>query len=165
MEESQENGGTPISVKMTESVFIQPETETCNESYFLSKLDHAVIKMMKTVYIYKLDGKISGEEACDLIKQALAKVLVHYYPLAGRLRRSSSGNLFVECNNSINGVPFVEAVADCEIETLGDITVPDTAMLENLVYDVPGVENILEMPLMTVQVQIFFFLISNSLSK
>lgn len=154
MEESLENGGPVISIRITEAVFVQPETKTCKENYLLSNLDHAVVSMMKTVYMYKLDGKkSSGKEACDVIKQALAKVLVHYYPLAGRLRRSFNGNLFVECNSDgINGVPFVEAEADGEIETLGDITVPNTAMLEKLVYDVPGDGNILEMPLMTAQV-------------
>lgn len=155
----QENGGL-ISVKRSEPIFIQPEKKPYNGTHLLSNLDRAVVAMMKTIYIYNLDGKTSSEAACDVIKQALSKVLVYYYPLAGRLKLNSDGKLFVECIDT-EGVPFVEAIANFSIVELGDIIVPDTPKLEKFIYEVPGVENILEMPLMTVQARkyanIFFF--------
>ncbi|KAJ0111000.1 hypothetical protein Patl1_01838 [Pistacia atlantica] len=150
---NQENGGL-ISVKSLEPIFIQPEKKPYNGTHLLSNLDRAVVAMMKTIYIYNLDGKTSSEAACDVIKQALSKVLVYYYPLAGRLKSNSDGKLFVECIDT-EGVPFVEAIANFSIVELGDITVPDTPKFEKFIYEVPGVENILEMPLMTVQVTRF----------
>ena len=51
-----------------------------------------------------------------LIKQALSKVLVHYYPLANRLQHVDNGKLVVECNGE--GVIFQEVDADVK---LGDL--------------------------------------------
>lgn len=51
-----------------------------------------------------------------------------------------------------NGVPLVEAEVDGDIDVLGDITIPDPAILEKLVHTIFGAKNILEMPLLTVQV-------------
>lgn len=50
------------------------------------------------------------------------------------------------------GAIFVEAEADCAIEDIGDITKPDPVTLGKLVYDIPGAQNILQMPLLVVQV-------------
>ncbi|KAJ0025230.1 hypothetical protein Pint_07150 [Pistacia integerrima] len=93
------------------------------------------MSMVKTVYIYNVDGETNSEATCDVIKNA-------------------DGKLFVDCVNT-KGVPFVEAGADFSIDKVGDITVPDTPMLEKFIYSVPGVENILEMPLKTAQLTRF----------
>ncbi|GAV79183.1 Transferase domain-containing protein [Cephalotus follicularis] len=147
------NSDNIISVTRLEPIIIQPETKISNGSYFLSNLDHATPVLMQTLYLYKLDGKRSGEGACDVMKKALAKVLVHYYPLAGRIRVGPDGKFSVLCTHE--GVPFVEAVADCQVDVLGDIIAPDYAVLRKLVYVVPGAEDISEMPLMTAQVTTF----------
>ncbi|GAV79179.1 Transferase domain-containing protein [Cephalotus follicularis] len=149
-----ENGiSNIISIKRMEPIMIQPETNPHTKLYFLSNLDQVITIMMETVYVFKPDGNRSTQTTCEIIKQALKKVLVHYIPLAGRLRRDSNGKLIVECTNE--GVPFVEAVADCSIDMLGDITVPDSAMLRELVYTLPGAGNVSEMPLLTAQVTRF----------
>ncbi|KAM7492415.1 hypothetical protein LguiA_035336 [Lonicera macranthoides] len=45
-----------------------------------------------------------------------------------------------------------QAKADCDIDVLGDITIPDPAILGKPVHTIFGAKNILEMPLLTVQV-------------
>lgn len=140
-----------ISIKKSEPVLVQPETKTSDGFYFLSNLDQNIAVIIQTVYCFKPnDDKKSTESVSSVIRQALAKILVHFYPLAGSLTISSDGKLIVKCTNK--GVPFVEAVADCDMEVLGDIMFPDPAVLSKLVYIVPGAKNLLEMPLLTAQV-------------
>ncbi|KAF8409722.1 hypothetical protein HHK36_005801 [Tetracentron sinense] len=146
------NGGV-ITVKKSEPVLVHPEVETDEGFYYLSNLDQNIAVIIQTVYCFKANEKKNSESASGVIKQALAKVLVHFYPLAGILTISSDGKLIVECTN--RGVPFVEAVADCEMDVLGDIAMPDPATLGKLVHTYPGAKNIFENPLLTVQVTRF----------
>ncbi|CAL5393638.1 hypothetical protein CsSME_00018719 [Camellia sinensis var. sinensis] len=154
MEAICENGGL-IPISKSEPIFVQPETSlnTNQGFYFLSNLDQNIAVIIQTVYCFKPDENKSSDNVGDVIKRALAKILVHFYPLTGNLRVSSDGKLIVECTN--RGVPFVEAEADCNMDVLGDITVPDPGMLGKLVYTVPGAKHILEMPLLTAQVTRF----------
>ncbi|KAK9284285.1 hypothetical protein L1049_023455 [Liquidambar formosana] len=142
-------------IKKSEPVLIQPaEMEPHGDQfYFLSNLDQNFNGAIRSLYCFKLDDKECGQPVCDVIKQALAKVLVHYYPLMGSLTRGSDGKLIVKCTNQ--GVPFVEAFANDDLEVLGDITIPDPAMIGNLLYTIPGAKSVLEMPLLTVQVTRF----------
>ncbi|CAA6664029.1 unnamed protein product [Spirodela intermedia] len=70
------------------------------------------------------------------MREALGRVLVHYYPLAGRVVLSSEGKLAVDCTGE--GAVFVEADAGCDLAALGDISSTDTAALGTLVCDFPG---------------------------
>ncbi|ERN17761.1 hypothetical protein AMTRI_Chr10g227080 [Amborella trichopoda] len=136
-----------FTVKKEEPTLVPPEKETPKGLYFLSNLDQNIAVIVKTVYCYR-----AVEEKSE-IKQALAKVLVDFYPFSGRLTISSEGKLIVDCTGE--GALFVEAVAECEIEKLGDISQPDPSTLEKLVYDVPGAKNILEIPPLVAQVTRF----------
>ncbi|KAM0937923.1 putative omega-hydroxypalmitate O-feruloyl transferase [Dioscorea sansibarensis] len=121
--------------------------------YYLSNLDQNIAVVMKTVHVYKaVEGK-STEDVCRVIKDALAKVLEYYYPCEGTLTVSQEGKLIVRCDG--RGVPFVEAVADCDLDALGDISIPDPEKLMKLVYQLPEHLNIFEAPLLTVQVTKF----------
>ncbi|XP_028753341.1 omega-hydroxypalmitate O-feruloyl transferase-like [Neltuma alba] len=136
-------------------VLVGPAEETERGLYFLSNLDQNVAVMVRTVYCFKSAGSRGNEDAATVIRQALSKILVPYYPMAGRLTLSSEGKLIVDCTGE--GVMFVEAEeTNCdEIEENGDlITNPNPSTLGKLVYSVPGANNILEMPLMTVQVSL-----------
>ncbi|OEL24012.1 Benzyl alcohol O-benzoyltransferase [Dichanthelium oligosanthes] len=57
------------------------------------------------------------KDTAKAIRAALAEALVHYYPVAGRLRELSSGKLAVDCTQE--GVVFVSAEADLELQELG----------------------------------------------
>ncbi|KAM7263915.1 hypothetical protein ACFE04_001598 [Oxalis oulophora] len=155
MEKSNENTHATISVTRFEPVIVKADTKTPNGFYFLSNLDHHEAVIMQTVYLYKLheSEKKCSESAPHVIRNALAKVLVHYYPLSGRLKNGPDGKLGVDCVDK--GVLFVEALADCNIALLGDVTIPDYTVLGKLVYVFPGAENITDVPLMTAQVTRF----------
>lgn len=153
-----------LNVKQGEPTRVQPAEETEKGHYFLSNLDQNIAVPMRTVYCFKSSSR-GNEDAAGVIKDALSKILVPYYPMAGTLSISSEGKLIVE--NPGEGAVFVEAEADCEIEEIRDLmTKPNPAgTLGKLVYNVPGATNILEMPLITVQVNFTYFLTRTNIAK
>ncbi|XP_058103035.1 omega-hydroxypalmitate O-feruloyl transferase-like isoform X2 [Magnolia sinica] len=151
MENSCENGFEVI-VKQSEPALVPPAEETEKGLYFLSNLDQNIAVIVETVYCFKADDR-GNDRAVEVIKEALAKVLVSYYPLAGRLTISSEGKLIVNCTGE--GAVFVEADANCSMELIGDITKPDPTTLRKFVYSIPGAKNILEIPPLVAQVTKF----------
>ena len=85
-----------------------------------------------------------------MIKESLAKVLNHYYPLAGRLGTNAQRKFIVHCYGQ--GVPFVDTEATGSVSHLGDLTTPESNMLGKLVYEVPDAKSILDIPPVVVQV-------------
>ncbi|KAJ6410457.1 hypothetical protein OIU84_007243 [Salix udensis] len=146
------NDGLKLTVKQGEPTLVPPAEETEKGLYFLSNLDQNIAVIVRTIYCFKSDVK-GNEDAVEVLKNALSKILVPYYPLAGRLTISSEGKLIVNCTGE--GAVFVEAETECEIAELGDITKPDPVTLGKLVYETPGAQNILQIPLVTAQVTKF----------
>ncbi|WCJ36305.1 HXXXD-type acyl-transferase family protein [Euphorbia peplus] len=141
-----------LVVKQSEPVLVPPAEETYKGLYFLSNLDQNIAVIVRTIYCFKSEKK-GNEDAMEVIKDALSEVLVHYYPLAGRLTISSEGKLIVDCNSE--GAVLVEAEANCAISEIGDSTKPDPETLGKLVYDIPGATNILQIPPLVAQVTRF----------
>ncbi|MQM23731.1 hypothetical protein Taro_056798 [Colocasia esculenta] len=143
-----------LSVKQQgEPSLVAPAEGTEKGPYFLSNLDQNIAVIVQTVYCFKEDDGKGNENAAQVMKAALAKVLVHYYPLAGRLTISPEGKLIVNCTGE--GAVFVEADADRSLDDMGDLTKPDPAALGKLVYNIPGAKNILEIPPLVAQVTRF----------
>ncbi|XVF49571.1 hypothetical protein PTKIN_Ptkin04bG0023100 [Pterospermum kingtungense] len=141
-----------FSVNQGEPIRVPPAEETEKGLYYLSNLDQNVAVIMRTIYFFKSESK-GNEEAVEVVKNGLSKILVHHYPLAGRLTISSEGKLIVDCTGE--GAVFVEAEANCGLHEIGDITKPDPITLGKLVYETPGAQNLLEIPLLVVQVTKF----------
>ncbi|KAE8662922.1 Omega-hydroxypalmitate O-feruloyl transferase [Hibiscus syriacus] len=141
-----------LTVKRGEPGLVSLAEDTEKGLYFLSNLDQNIAVIVWTIYCFKSEEK-GNESAAQVIKDALRKVLSHYYPLSGRLAISSEGKLIVDCTGE--GAVFVEAEANCKMEEIGDITKPDPETLGKLVYDIPGAKSILEMPLLVAQVTKF----------
>lgn len=148
------NGNLPtgtVRVNRSVPVIIHPVHDTnSDEYYYLSNLDQNIAVIMKTVHLYKPTEK-STDGIFSVLKESLSKVLVQYYPYAGSLTVTQEGKLIVK--NDGHGVPFVEAETDCELALLGDMSIPDPDKLGDLIYVDPTAKNILEMPLLSVQVQ------------
>ncbi|XP_040385965.1 omega-hydroxypalmitate O-feruloyl transferase-like [Oryza brachyantha] len=139
-----------LGVKRGEPSLVAPAAETKAGLYYLSNLDQNIAVIVQTVYCF---AGGAADAAGDALRESLSRVLVHYYPLAGRLALSREGKLIVDCTGE--GAVFVDAVADCAMADVGDITRPDPGVLGELVYSVPGAKNVLEMPLLAAQVTKF----------
>ena len=100
-----------LGVKRGEPTLVPPaEATPTGEQYYLSNLDQNIAVIVQTVYCFRAaDGAGDGISACDVLRESLAKVLVHYYPLAGRLAISGEGKLVVDCTGAV----FVKAGVDC----------------------------------------------------
>ncbi|KAI8569150.1 hypothetical protein RHMOL_Rhmol02G0256200 [Rhododendron molle] len=145
-----------ITVERGEPTLVPPPAEDTNKKgafYFLSNIDIKFQAKVRTVYCFNRSDCTGGggddEVLVGVIKNALSKVLVHYYPVAGRLAMDSEGRPVVDCTGE--GAVFIEAKADCSIEEIGN----DTVAMEKLVYDTPDAKHILEVPPLAAQVTKF----------
>ncbi|KAF8715837.1 hypothetical protein HU200_026790 [Digitaria exilis] len=90
------------------------------------------------------------QDPAPVIRDAIARALVHYYPLAGRLRELQGRKLVVDCTGQ--GVLFVEADADVSLEHFGKALQPPFPCMDELLFDVPGSSETLNSPLLFFQV-------------
>ncbi|CAO2834348.1 unnamed protein product [Amaranthus hypochondriacus] len=136
--------------------YISPAKPTPYEFKELSDIDDqgSLRFHIPMIQIYRNDGSsggaLRGQDPAKVLKEAVSKALVFYYPLAGRLREKAGGKLVVECNGE--GILFVEAYADVTLNEFGDTIVPPFPCLDELIFDVPGSSEILDSPLMLIQV-------------
>ncbi|PON34201.1 Transferase [Trema orientale] len=93
---------------------------------------------------------MEGHDPTVVIKDALSRALVYYYPLAGRLKEGLNRKLMVDCNGQ--GVLFIAATADLRFDQLGDAIRPPCPFLDDFLYNVPGSDSMLGSPLLLFQV-------------
>ena len=131
-----------------------PAKSTPHEFKYLSDIDdQAFLRTYVTIInFYKKNPSMEGKDPVKIIREAVAKALVFYYPLAGRLREHTGRKLVVECTGQ--GVVFVEADADAMLQHLGvDALYPPFPNSDDLVTDVPSSLGILDdIPLKFIQV-------------
>ncbi|KAJ7949107.1 Shikimate O-hydroxycinnamoyl transferase [Quillaja saponaria] len=107
-------------VSITTSCTVIPSEPTPNGLMGLSHFDQ--IQGMKhapsNLFFYKQDHNSSTiADVTKRLKDSLSKILVPYYPLAGRLCRIQ-GRVELECN--AKGVQFVEAICDDQGKVVDD---------------------------------------------
>nr|QRI59127.1 hydroxycinnamoyl-coenzyme A: quinate hydroxycinnamoyl transferase [Echinacea purpurea] len=111
-----------MNITITKSSLIPPsETLPGSETrLWTSNLDLVVGRIhILTVYFYRPNGSSNFFDP-NAMKQALADVLVSFYPMAGRLGRDESGRVVINCNGE--GALFVEAEADSCLDDFGEFT-------------------------------------------
>ncbi|GMH23390.1 hypothetical protein Nepgr_025233 [Nepenthes gracilis] len=99
----------PDCHSQNQPILICPDRPTPRHSLYLSNLDDQKFLRFSIKYLYLYQKAVSA----DALKASLSKLLSHYYPLAGRLVRTSSGDdhkLEVDCNGE--GALFAEAFMD-----------------------------------------------------
>lgn len=105
-------------INVRESTMVRPAEETSRRSLWNSNVDLVVPRMhTPSVYFYRPSGAANFFDP-QVMKEALSKVLVPFYPMAGRLRRDEDGRIEIDCN--AEGVLFVEADTGSVIDDFGD---------------------------------------------
>ncbi|KAK1417155.1 hypothetical protein QVD17_26278 [Tagetes erecta] len=114
----------PMNITITKSSIVPP-SETLPESskqqqLWTSNLDLVVGRIhILTVYLYRPNGSSNFFDP-NVMKKALADVLVSFYPMAGRLDRDASDRIVINCNGE--GALFVEAESDTCLDDFGEFT-------------------------------------------
>ncbi|KAJ4845907.1 hypothetical protein Tsubulata_027187 [Turnera subulata] len=133
-------------------VLITPAEPTPREFKFLSDIDdQGGLRMhMPLIFFYPNKPSLRGQDPAKVIREAVAKTLVFYYPFAGRIREGPNRKLVVECTGE--GILFIEADADVTLQQFGDSIHPPFPCVDELLFDVPGSCELLDCPLVLIQV-------------
>ncbi|MED6176218.1 hypothetical protein PIB30_085965, partial [Stylosanthes scabra] len=139
-------------VKRCQPELVAPATPTPQEIKLLSDIDdqEALRFLVPNIYIYRHNPSMEGKDPVKVIRDALSRTLVFYYPFAGRLREGHGRKLMVDC--TAEGVLFVEADADVTLDQLGEALETPFPFSEELLYNVPGSDRIVGCPLLLIQV-------------
>ncbi|KAI3993602.1 hypothetical protein MKX01_002615 [Papaver californicum] len=141
-----------LIVEIKGETMVPPAEETPKDLHFLSNFDN-MVGMIDTFYCFNKTFGVGRLDAAQVIKDGLAKVLVHYYPFAGRTILNEKGKFMVNCTGE--GALFVEAEANLTLDEIGDFTKPDPVTYGKLVYGLFDPRNILQNPLVVAQVTKF----------
>ncbi|KAK0605231.1 hypothetical protein LWI29_024374 [Acer saccharum] len=140
-----------MKIKIKESSLAKPAQETPNKPLWTSSLDLLVARVpVPTVYFYKPNG-CSNFFNAQLLKEALCKALVMFYPVAGRLGYDEKGRLEIKCNGE--GVLFVEAETDSAFDHFNDFA-PSLELMQ-LIPNVDYSGDISSSPLFAFQITSF----------
>lgn len=132
----------------SQPIIIPPSAPTPKHSLYLSNLDDQKFLRFSIKYLYLFKKSVSF----DILKSSLSRVLVDYYPLAGRLRTSTEDDhkLEVDCNGE--GAVFAEAFMDTTAEELLESSKMPNKSWKKLLYKVEA-QSFLDVPPLVVQVR------------
>lgn len=130
-------------------VLVAPLTPTPTHSLYLSNLDDQKFLRFSIKYLYLFRKSVSP----DLLKYSLSRLLVHYYPLAGRLRASSDDDQKLEILCNGEGCVFAEASMDFTAEDFLLLSRKPNRSWRKLLYRVEA-QSFLDIPPLVIQVSI-----------
>ncbi|MFS7939201.1 putative benzyl alcohol O-benzoyltransferase [Helianthus anomalus] len=138
---------------------IKPSIPTPNHMLYLSNLDDQKFLRFSIKYLYLFQKSVP----INLLKHSLSKVLVHYYPLAGRLKTLQSSHehehdddddrLQIDCNGE--GAVFAEASMDMSAQEFLEVSMKPNKSWRRLLFRV-DVTTFVDTPPLVVQVSVFF---------
>ncbi|KAF7046528.1 hypothetical protein CFC21_055553 [Triticum aestivum] len=140
-----------FTVRRKLAVLVPPAAPTPRELKRLSDIDDqdGLRFQLPVIHFFRQhDGR--DDDPAPVLRGAIAAVLVHYYPFAGRMRELKGRKLAVDCTGE--GVLFVEADADVRLDQFDAALGPPFPCLDELLFDVPGSSGILDCPLLLFQV-------------
>ncbi|CAJ1964340.1 unnamed protein product [Sphenostylis stenocarpa] len=105
-------------VTIKASYTILPKKPTPGGFLWLSDIDQ-VARLYHPRTIYVFDAKHNHDTLIKQMRNSLSKILCHYYPLAGRLRRIEEGGR-LELNCNAKGVLLIEAESTKSLHDYGD---------------------------------------------
>ncbi|XVF30598.1 hypothetical protein REPUB_Repub16aG0072100 [Reevesia pubescens] len=141
------NTSLVFTVRRCKPELVAPAKPTPNEYKLLSDIDdqESLRFQISGIQFYQYNPTMEGKDPAKVIRETLAKTLVFYYPYACRLREGVNGKLMVDCTGK--GVLFIKADADVTFEQFGDALQPLFPCFDELLYNVPGSEGMLNCPL------------------
>ena len=147
-----------IKVIRCEPELVRPSKPTPREVKLLSDIDdqEGLRFQVPVIFFYKnnISPSAKGRDPIEVIREALGRALVYYYPLAGRLREGFNRKLSVDCTGE--GVLFVAAEADVGFDELGDAIRPPCPFLDEFLASVTGTDETLGCPLLLFQVRVWY---------
>ncbi|KAK7260302.1 hypothetical protein RIF29_26242 [Crotalaria pallida] len=145
-----QNSSLVFKVQRHSPELVAPSKPTPRELKMLSDLDDQTGLRFHIQLVFFYPPSKVGKDPIEVIREALAKTLVFYYPFAGRLREGPNGKLMVDC--TAEGLIFVGADADVTIDQFGKDLHPPFPCFEELLYNVPGSDGVINCPLILIQV-------------
>ncbi|ONK72211.1 uncharacterized protein A4U43_C04F16990 [Asparagus officinalis] len=138
-----------FSVTRNTSELVSPSEPTPSVCLPLSAIDNTphLNRYFEMLKVYR-----HGHDPAKVIKEAISKTLVPYYPVAGNVRRSERGELEIDCSTGNGGVCFVEGSADCTLEDVNYFVdqPPLLIPMEQLVPSTP-IDQELRKPVLSLQ--------------
>ncbi|XP_023900567.2 alcohol acyltransferase 9 [Quercus suber] len=128
-------------------ILICPSTPTPKHSLYLSNLDDQKFLRFSIKYLYLFKKSVSS----DNLKYSLSRVLVDYYPLAGRLRATAEDEQKFEVDCNGEGAVFAEAFMDITAEDFLQLSNKPNRSWRKLLYRVEAL-TFLDVPPLVVQV-------------
>lgn len=128
--------------------FVKPQSPTPKHRLYLSTIDHQRFLRFSIKYLYVFKTSPTSE----ILRSSLSRVLVDYYPLAGRLRPvdGDQNRLEVDCNGE--GAVFVEAAMDATADEFLRVSEKPNKSWRKLLYKGES-SSFLDVPPLIVQVQ------------
>ncbi|KAH7544932.1 hypothetical protein FEM48_Zijuj01G0038400 [Ziziphus jujuba var. spinosa] len=124
-----------MEVKISETAVVAPSPSPFDHDHVLalSHLDndpnlHVTFRYVRA---YVAKPPVPSSDPFHVISSALSSALVHYYPLAGTLRRTPDHRLEVFCSPG-QGVRLIRASVNSTLESLRYIDDPDSDFIEHL---------------------------------
>ncbi|KAL8142431.1 hypothetical protein V2J09_015463 [Rumex salicifolius] len=114
-------------VQIISKSMIKPCRDTWMGTIALTEWDMIVGRgYVPCVYLYppsSSKGAVSGAAfVVDTLKRSLGTALTHFYPLAGRIRRTGGGRMEIRCHESTWGAELAEAQTPIDMAELGDLS-------------------------------------------
>ncbi|KAK5772818.1 hypothetical protein PVK06_049115 [Gossypium arboreum] len=139
-----------FTVRHSEPELVAPAKPMPREQKLLSDIDDQASLQFQVPLIkfYQYEPSMEGKDPAEVIREALAQTLV--CPFAGRLREGANGKLIVDCTGE--GVMFIKADADVTLEQFGEPLRHPFPCFDELLYNIPGSEGMLNCALLLIQV-------------
>ncbi|XP_057419568.1 hydroxycinnamoyl-CoA:piscidic acid hydroxycinnamoyltransferase-like [Lotus japonicus] len=139
-----------MSTSIKASYTVIPAEPTPNTVLCLSPSDQMTRwTHISAIYVYK---EAPNHNAMDTMRDSLSKILVHYYPLAGRLSWIEGHRLQLNCNTK--GATLIEAESTKTLSSYGDFAPSDT-IRNDLTPTIDYTQPLEDLPLLLVQVTRF----------
>ncbi|KAK4479661.1 hypothetical protein RD792_015189 [Penstemon davidsonii] len=123
-----------MKINIKDTTMVRPVEATPNGSLWISNIDVLMHNYhTPSVYFYRRPAGVANFFDSAVLKAALGRALVAFYPAAGRLHMNGDGRIEINCNSE--GVLFVEAESDGSLDDLSDFTPkPDLSLIPIVDY-------------------------------